>query len=661
MANSITVDELQVLVTANTKQLQKSFDAINDQLGDVQNSTSKFSSKSAALFGVVAGAAQALANKGINLITSSVSSAASRIDTLNNANRVFQNMGFSVDDTKTSMYNLNKSILGLPTSLNDAVGGVEALASVSGNLKDSQKTYTALNDGILAFGGSADMVKGAVLQLSQLPLDGPLDAQTWNSLRQNGLTPVFAAMAKDSHMSISQLKSDFGDGTLTVQDFTNKLQKLDTDGGGGMAALQKQAHDATKGIQTGWANMQTAITRGVADVMKAFGSANISSAISNIGKAFEGALKDVAGLIKFVADNKDVFGPLAVSISAAAAAMLLWTTYTKAAAIITAAYAVVSSYLTLVMSLQAQGLGIVRAAWMALNITMSANPIGIIIVAVAALVAGLIYFFTQTETGRKVFQTAMDAIKAAIEFVWNWIKDHWPLLLTILTGPIGLAVAMIIKHWDTVKNAFSAAWEFIKSVWSAASGFFSGVWNGITRALSSVKSWFGSVFSGAWNAVKSAFGGVSGFFNDVKNRIIGAFSGIGRSISSFFHNIWGSVGADLKSAINAVLHLPLTIPKISIPHVGTVGGQTLIPRLARGGIIDSATLALVGESGKEAVMPLENNTGWIDELAGKLNSKGGGGQPTQIIVKIGEDTILDKMIDGINGRSFLNGTSVLQV
>jgi hypothetical protein len=86
-----------------------------------------------------------------------------------------------------------------------------------------------------------------------------------------------------------------------------------------------------------------------------------------------------------------------------------------------------------------------------------------------------------------------------------------------------------------------------------------------------------------------------------------------------------------------------------------------IPRLARGTVVDKPTVAVVGEAGREAIMPLENNTGWISELAEQINSNGGGGQPISLVVKIGEDTILDKFIEGINQRAFENNGEVFSI
>ena len=82
-----------------------------------------------------------------------------------------------------------------------------------------------------------------------------------------------------------------------------------------------------------------------------------------------------------------------------------------------------------------------------------------------------------------------------------------------------------------------------------------------------------------------------------------------------------------------------------------------IPKLARGGIIDSPTVAMVGEAGKEAVMPLENNTGWIDMLAGKLvaimSLQQGNNQPIINISLDGKE--LSYEIDKIQSNESLRG------
>jgi len=64
----------------------------------------------------------------------------------------------------------------------------------------------------------------------------------------------------------------------------------------------------------------------------------------------------------------------------------------------------------------------------------------------------------------------------------------------------------------------------------------------------------------------------------------------------------------------------------------------MFPMLAKGGVVDSATMAIIGESGKEAVMPLENNTGWITNLAGQLAERGGAGGGNTVNISVNVET-----------------------
>ena len=285
---------------------------------------------------------------------------------------------------------MKNSILGLPTPLDQAMRGMTALAATYGDVELGQKMFTALNNAVLGFGGTAAMADNAIAQLSQLPMDGPLDAQTWMSLRNSGLTPVLVAMSKDMGMSVSQMKTAFGEGKLKVSDFVNELIKMDKQGGGGLANLASIAKNATGGIGTSMENAKTAVSRGIATIIDAVGQGNIANSINQSGKRMENALNMVAkavppvlnafnGLMSFLNQNRTVIEVLAVAVMSGVAA---WKAYQVALTVtkaVTSAYQAVSRGLALVMSLQAQGLGTPRAAWMALNIAMNANPFGFIV------------------------------------------------------------------------------------------------------------------------------------------------------------------------------------------------------------------------------------------------------------------------------------------
>lgn len=267
------------------------------------------------------GAASAVALKAIDGISTklqqSIDGAIKRVDTLNNSARTFENMGFEASVSTKAMNNLEKSIKGLPTSLDSAVRGMTSLAATYSDVTLGQKVFSALNNAIIGFGGSADMVNNAIMQLSQLPMDGPLDAQTWNSLRNSGITPVLVAMAKESGVSVSEMKKQFGEGELKVQDFIDRLIKMNEQGGGGLKSLEQIARDATKGISTSIENSNTAVIRGVAGIIKAIGPEGIAGIIAASGANIEKGLSAVATGITWIKDNSNLAIPAVLGLSAA--------------------------------------------------------------------------------------------------------------------------------------------------------------------------------------------------------------------------------------------------------------------------------------------------------------------------------------------------------
>ena len=185
----------------------------------------------------------------------------------------------------------------------------------------------------------------------------------------------------------------------------------------------------------------------------------------------------------------------------------------------------------------------------------------------------------------------------------------WGLIIAAIVG----AVVLIVANWNTIVN------------------FFKGVWDGIVNIFSGVGAWFANVFSGAWNNIKNIFGAVGGFFRGLWDTIVSIFGKIGSSIGSAIGDAFktvvnsiigfaeGTINMFIK-AINGAIGLINNIPGV---HINTLT-ELRIPRLAQGGVVAQPTIAQIGEAGAEAVVPLENNTEWIDKLANKIN---GSSQP----------------------------------
>lgn len=155
-------------------------------------------------------------------------------------------------------------------------------------------------------------------------------------------------------------------------------------------------------------------------------------------------------------------------------------------------------------------INLVKRGLVSLFATMMANPIFLVIAAVAALVAGLVWFFTQTETGKKIWDKVWNGIKNAVSWFINWLKTNWPVILAILTGPIGVAVLMIVRNWDKIKNAFSAAIDFIKRIWDGLVKTFS---------ISNIGAALGKVWEGFKDAFKNALKWIVGLWNKFADKV----------------------------------------------------------------------------------------------------------------------------------------------
>ena len=106
---------------------------------------------------------------------------------------------------------------------------------------------------------------------------------------------------------------------------------------------------------------------------------------------------------------------------------------------------------------------------------LSANPIGIIILLIAGLVAGLIYAYRHSKTFRDVVQAAMKGVVIAFHWVinvakavWDWLKSHWRLIAGIIIGPVGAAVIWVLRHWSAIKAAFRAGVTWVQNVFRVA-------------------------------------------------------------------------------------------------------------------------------------------------------------------------------------------------
>ena len=366
------------------------------------------------------------------------------------------------------------------------------------------------------------------------------------------------------------------------------------------------------------------------------------------------------------------------------------------------------------VGLQTAATNIATVAQTAFNVAMAANPIGLIVLAIAAVVAGLVWFFTQTEIGKQIFgefvkfvsgvfgnivsviSTVANAIIVPFQNFLAFVSPIFNTLWQIVSSIFILIVAVVATAIESIAQPFIWLFQNWQTVWNNICGFVSTIWNmivGVVTAyintmnaiisaivntimavISPIVNWINdniiqpiaNFFSGLWNGIVQGVSGfiqgvmnvispitnwinsnivqpVSRFFSGLWNGIVQGINGLAAGIKNVFSSIVGIIKAPINAIIGGVNTVIRGLNSIKVPDwVPGLGGAhpnfPTIPMFAKGGVVDNATMAIIGESGKEAVMPLENNTGWITNLAGQLAERGGAGGGNTVNISVNVET-----------------------
>jgi uncharacterized protein YukE len=229
-------------------------------------------------------------------------------------------------------------------------------------------------------------------------------------------------------------------------------------------------------------------------------------------------------------------------------------------------------------------------------------------------------------------------------FTKKYWQEKFATISASASEKLGAAKTAINTKWKEVKDWFNknVKDKFTKKYWQTK---FDGVRAGIADKISAAKK----SCTDAWSSIKTWFNkSVSPKFT--KNYWQTKFDTIKSGAKASFNGIIGIVESAINKIINKINTLSWKIPD----WVPSVGGSKFgfnfktisIPRLATGGIATRSTLANIGEAGAEAVLPLENNTGWMDKLADKIASRSGG--PGKLVLNVDGKTLGWVAIDNIN-------------
>lgn len=246
------------------------------------------------------------------------------------------------------------------------------------------------------------------------------------------------------------------------------------------------------------------------------------------------------------------------------------------------------------------------------------------------------------------------------------LTENWLLLII---GLIVLIVTEVVKHWDDIKevlgkvgiwineNIIQPVVKFFQDLWEKIKTGVTNAWNNAIDVLSAVGNWiytniiepvgkfFKDLWDGfktgaknAWDGITNVFSNVGNFFSGIISKIIDKFKSMGLKVGEVVSGAFRGVVNGILGAVEKTLNTPIRAVNRLIGVINNVPGINLgylntfnLPRLARGGIITQPTKAIIGEAGKEAVIPLENNLEYLDLIADKLASRIGSNSGSYII------------------------------
>lgn len=559
-----------------------------------------------------------------------------------------QNLAKDTNANTEDTLKLSTTFIGLGDTAKKAVGKTEAL------VKANQ-----------AFGGTGENLKGVVQAYGQMSAAGKVTAENINQLTDNNtaLGSALKSTVMEMNPALKQygsFASASEKGAISVEMLDKAMQKLGEAGGGGVTTIGDAWDSFNETLSLALLPTLDALTpiisslidqmagwgesagKAVANVVKYFQELfqkmqengttlafleawdSIKSIFNSITSIIGNVINSLLGINEETVKNKTSIDSVAKSIAVFAGKL---SEITKNIAdfmkklsesetamsvlkgtlvIITSAFAafkVAKGILEIINAFKTIGtvaklaMGPVKALFS----LIIANPFVAIAVAIAAVVAGLVYFFTQTETGKKVWADFVDFLKNAWDSVvsffsgigqwfadiWNGVVDGakgiWQGLVDWFSG----IVQGIQNIWNGIITFFTTLWTTvvtgIQTAWAGVTGFFTGLWDGIVNVVTTVfttisslvtgaYNWFvttfqplisffesifglvGSVINlafqlilaiirGAYQLVIGAWNGISGFFGVIFNAVSSIVSTVFSAIGSFASSAWGVVSS----------------------------------------------------------------------------------------------------------------------
>lgn len=632
-----TADDIDDLSDSMEKASKKT-DKLTDNLDELKNETKKTGDGFTVFKGVLADLVSNGINFCINGVRNLIGEAISASDSLAKFEQTMNFAGFDDKAIKEASDKVKEYADKTVYDLNTISNTTAQLAA--NGIKDYVGLTQAAGNLNAVAGGNADTFNSVAMALSQTAGAGKLTTENWNQLANSipGASGKLMEALKEAGAYTGDFREAMSKGEITAEEFNAAIMKL------GNEPVAVEAASSVKTFEGAIGNMQATVVTGLQEIISEIGVENITGFLTKLTTLITKVITVVSGAVKFIKNNLPATLVLVTGLLTAFTAQVIANKVAVIAATAAEKGMTVAQYAA-------------ATAQKALNLAMAANPIGLIIAGITALVAAFMLLWNNCEGFREFWKNLWDKItKTFSEFIdafkigWGIITDFVQTALTNIGNFFKGAWEGIRAIWNTVvaffkgifegiSNVFSgiksmftgffgAAWEGVKGIWNAAAGFFQGVWSGISSAFNNVTNFFSSTFRNAWEGVKKVFSTVKTFFTGIKNAIVGAFQAIPEALANIFKEalkkikeVANKIGDTVSGVVN------------KIPGVSTVKsiGSKIKGFFAGGGTLSqNGDMAIVGEAGPEMlqlkngkaiVTPFSgNNSGWVRQIAGDVKN-----------------------------------------
>ena len=436
-----------------------------------------------------------------SLVTGELDTAIDRFDILNNFPKVMSNLGISAEESQKSIDKLSDKLTGLPTTLQDGAMAVQRFTSKNGDIKKSTDMFLAVNNAILAGGASTQQQANALYQLSDAYAKGKPDMMDWRSIMTAMPAQLKQVAIAMGYPDADALGQELRNGSVSMEEFMSTIDRLNKEGLPGFQSFEEQARNTTDGIRTAITNMHSRVAQGVASVIEAvnkgFQDANmgtLANVFEKIGNTIRDTLKKLAPVIskvvvklveiaKWISKNKTIIEAIIIPLVS-----------------FIATFNMVAKIISIIKG--------ISTAMSILNAVMMANPIGLIIAGIVALIAVFVYLWNHCEGFRNFWIGLWENIKTRVQTAINIIKvviEAFKIAFSLVAEAIKTKITNIVDKFNTfkdkAKNVVNSVITFFKELpkkmasvgLDIVKGIGNGITNGITWIKNKIKEFVGNV------------------------------------------------------------------------------------------------------------------------------------------------------------------------